>query len=105
MRITARQIFIAEEKITKYLLVKKTKNDKSGFLYLLGYSLENWHDLLVDIKEVALNHELVLERISEFGDLYSIKGKLKNKRIVTIWVQEIDNEVYRFITLYPDHEE
>ena len=53
-------------------MAKKEKNDKSKFLMSLGYTKENWQELINDIKQIALSNELVLEKTSEFGDLYSI---------------------------------
>ena len=85
-------------------MAKKNKNDKSKFLLALGYSKENWLELSNDIKNIAVNNDLVLEKTSEFGNLYSIKGQLKNKSIITIWLQQVNKNVYRFITLYPDYE-
>jgi hypothetical protein len=82
-------------------LVVKLKTDKSKFLFSLGYTKENWQELLHDIIEIALNNDLVLQRISEFGNLYSIDGKLKNRKVITIWLQQLNNDRYRFITLYP----
>ncbi len=104
MKIKPEQLDIPEEKITEYLLAKKEKNDKSKFLLSLGYSKENWQDLLDDIKNIAISNELILERKSEFGNLYSIKGALKRKFIITIWLKQMDKDIYRFITLYPDYE-
>lgn len=73
MKLRSDQLDIPAEKLTEYLLTKKEKNDKSKFLISIGYSLENWRDLLNDIKQIAVNNDLVLERKSEFGNLYSIK--------------------------------
>jgi hypothetical protein len=69
MRIESYQIDIPVEKITDYLLVKKEKNDKSKFLLNLGYSQENYQELLNDIRNIALSNDINLERSSEFGDL------------------------------------
>ncbi len=104
MRLTEDQIIVPAEKITEYLLVRKDKNDKSKFLMSLGYTKNNWQELVNDIKKIALNNELILERSSEFGDLYSIKGQLKTKAIITIWLEKVSHVSYRFITLYPDYE-
>lgn len=101
MKIKPEQLDISVEKITGYLLAKKEKNDKSKFLLSLGYSKKNWHELLNAIKNIALNNDLTLEKISEFGNLYSVKGELKNRMVVTIWLQQVDKDVYKFITLYP----
>jgi hypothetical protein len=86
-------------------LVKKEKNDKSGFLNAIGYSYENWEELANDIKEIALTNEMIFQKKSEFGDLYSVNGFLKSSAVVTIWFQQIASDTYRFITLYPDHEQ
>jgi hypothetical protein len=104
MKLSEEQIIIPAEKITGYLLIKKEKNDKSGFLNALGYSSENWEELANDMKQIALSNELIFQMRSEFGDLYSIKGYLKSSAVITIWFQQIGGDAYRFITLYPDHE-
>lgn len=98
MKLAEDQIVIPAEKITAYLLVKKEKNDKSIFLNVLGYSYDNWEELANDIKQIALTNELIFQKRSEFGDLYSIKGRLKNSAVFTVWFQQIAGEVYRFIT-------
>lgn len=105
MRLKFEQLDISIEKITEYLLVSKLKIDKSKFLMSLGYTFENWEELLKDIIEIAMNNDLILQRISEFGNLFSIEGNLKNKKVVTIWLQQVNNNTYRFITLYPNNYE
>ncbi len=67
-------------KIQEYLSVKKEKNDKSKFLFSLGYSTEQYHELLNDIKDIATNKDIILEKTSEFGKLYFIKGTIKKQR-------------------------
>ena len=105
MRIKIEQLIIPVEKITEYLLVVKLKTDKSKFLFSLGYSKENWKNLLEDIVEIAVNNDLVLQKMSEFGNLYSVSGKLRSKVVITIWLHEINSNLFRFITLYPAHYE
>lgn len=102
MRISPDNIVIPVEKITGYLLAPKEKNDKSLFLTNLGYSLSNWGELVNDIRRLAETNEAVLQQKTVFGDIYEIKGPLKERAIVTIWLFAIDAENYRFITLYPD---
>ena len=36
---------IPQAKLTQYLLVKLTKNDKSGYLAQAGYTIDNWKQL------------------------------------------------------------
>lgn len=97
MKIKAEEIDISFEKITEYLLVKKEKNDKSKFLFALGYSRENWQELLYDIRNIAINNDLILQQINEFGNLFTVKGKLKQKKMITVWLQQITNNNFRFI--------
>ena len=101
MIIPVDKIEIPEEKLTDYLLVQKEKNDKSAFLYKLGYTKDNWNELLNDIKYTATHNEAVLQQSTPFGDMYEVKGKLKNFGVVTIWLLAIDSEKYKFITLFP----
>lgn len=101
MKIPAEKIEIPVEKITDYLLVQKIKNDKSGFLFRLGYTLENPNELVNDIKYIATHNEVLLQRSSPFGDLYEVTGRLKNAGVVTIWLLTVDTEKFRFITLFP----
>ncbi len=101
MLIPAERLEISPEKLRDYLLVQKEKNDKSGFLLKLGYSKENWNELMDDIKYTASHNEAVLQQQTPFGNMYEVKGKLKNFGIVTIWLLGIDNDKFRFITLFP----
>lgn len=101
MRLKANQIIVPEEKIINYLLVRKEKNDKSYFLGKIGYSLENYQDLIRDIIEIALSNDFVLSKISEFGNLYSVRGKLKKAVVIIIWIEQLSDNTYRFVTLYP----
>ncbi len=101
MFIPADKIEIPAEKLTDYLLVQKQKNDKSAFLLKLGYTTDNWKELQNDIKSIAANNEAILQQQTVFGDMYEVKGKLKNFGIVTVWLLAIDTEKYRFITLFP----
>ncbi|MEP7171671.1 MAG: DUF6883 domain-containing protein [Bacteroidota bacterium] len=101
MIIPVEKIEIADEKLTDYLLVQKEKNDKSAFLFRLGYTKENWKELQDDIKYIATHNEAVLQLQTPFGNMYEVKGRLKNLSIVTIWLLAIGTEKYKFITLFP----
>ena len=101
MILQPEQLIISEEKILEYLLVKKEKNDKSGFLSGLGFNKDNFSELIQEIRKIATTNEAVLSRKNEFGNLYRIEGKLKNSLVVTIWIEQIENNKFRFVTLYP----
>jgi len=68
----------------------------------LGYTASNWDELVNDIKKIVAENEANLQQQTPFGDMYEVKGDLKNFGIVTIWLLAIDSEHYRFITLFPD---
>ena len=70
MIIPAEKIEIPEEKITDYLLVQKAKNDKSAFLFKLGYSMETVKELAEDIRNIATRNEAVLQQKTQFGEMY-----------------------------------
>ncbi|MCB0520310.1 MAG: hypothetical protein H6577_07205 [Lewinellaceae bacterium] len=71
---------IAEDKLTKYLLVSRARADKSKFLSIGGYTIEDWTALENDIRSL-LQYEATEEEITEFGTLYSITGKLRNLQV------------------------
>ena len=102
MIIPIDKVEIAPEKITGYLLVKKQKNDKSAFLAKLGYTMENWNDLLEDIKKLVTDNNATLQNETQFGSFYQVKGKLRDFSVVTIWLQQNQKENFKFITLFPE---
>jgi hypothetical protein len=64
------EIIIDQAKITQYLLIPKTKNDKSKFLNDLGYSLNNWQELEADILKIVLENEAVFQKKLLLGVIY-----------------------------------
>jgi len=98
---------ISERKLTDYLLALRLEDDKSGFLALAGYTLDNWQQLAKDLRQFLEDHEAELLRTTEYGDMYQIKGSLAgpNGRILnvnTIWIRLSKNNETRFVTLIPD---
>lgn len=91
---------IPKEKLTDYLLQQREENDKSNFLAMGGYFLENWNDLQKDISGL-LELEAEPAQANEFGQFFEITGRLRNLSVKTIWLWESGNETPRFITLFP----
>jgi hypothetical protein len=95
------------EKLTKYLLVPKRKNDKSKFLAQAGFTLENPEALEAAIRQIIAENDAAYDRTDEFGDFYEVAGELigvngVNLGVVTIWIVRIENkDIYRFVTLKP----
>jgi hypothetical protein len=104
--IIPKDAVIAEEKIRDYLLKPLPIDDKSGYLALAGYTLEDYWELIRDIRDHLLPKEGKFQRDDEFGAYYLVLGTLRgpNNRelgVRTIW-QRTNHGVVRFITLYPD---
>ena len=97
------EIIIDQTKITQYLLIPKPKNDKSKFLNNLGYSLNNWQELETDIRKIFHENEAIFQKEAAFGgNLYEVKGVLRNLEVITIWLLLENPTIFRFITLFPD---
>lgn len=101
-----RQATIAEAKLTKYLLIQKPKDDKSGFLAQAGYNLGNWRQLQQELRRFLFN-QATLHKTTSFGDIYEIKGILVgvngiNLRIATYWIVDSLTNETKFVTLLPN---
>lgn len=97
---------ISESKLTRYLLVPLPTNDKSNYLRFAGYTVDNWQQLAHDLLTLGERNEATLERSSVYGISYSVTGQLTgpNGRVIsvkTIWMRNGDEELTKFITLYP----
>lgn len=98
---------IDHEKLIKYLLVLRKRNDKSQWLAEAGYTLKNWKVLESDIREQVLSIDAAPTEKTEYGQIYEIRGKMvgpngKSLAVCTIWMTERATEETKFITMYPD---
>jgi hypothetical protein len=98
--------FLAESKLTEYLLVQLSKDDKSNYLRLAGYELHNWSTLEQDLLNLATIGNAVYESTTVFGDSFSVTGSLigpngRSLIVKTIWMKEKKTGFTKFITLYP----
>jgi hypothetical protein len=97
---------IASEKLTGYLLRWRPENDKSAFLALAGYTLENAAQLRKDVQTQLLSLDAEFLELTEYGTKYEIRGCLRGPngqelQVVTIWMIEETSQQAKFITLYP----
>lgn len=95
---------IAEEKLTKYLLVFLPKDDKSKFLEQAGYTLENWQQLEADLRSQVLTQPAEFLEETLYGCKYAIDATLKGVngvelQVTTIWM--LTKEETKFVTLVP----
>jgi hypothetical protein len=93
---------IAEEKLTKYLLVPLPKDDKSKFLAKAGYTLDNWQQLERDLRAQVLRQPAEGIETTRYGEKYVICACLRGingveLNILTIWM--VANDTTKFVTL------
>jgi len=98
---------ISDEKLTRYLLAPKKRNDKSKWLANAGYVPETWSILKNDLKTQVLPRDASLAESSSYGETYKIRTRLKGPNgktleVCTIWMVEKATETTKFITMYPD---
>lgn len=97
--------FIAEEKLSQYLLVLLPKDDKSKFLAQAGYALDNWQQLEQDLRAQVLTQPAEFVVTTRYGEKYFIRASLRGSngvelRVLTVWM--VENGTTRFVTLVPD---
>ena len=98
---------IAPRKLTQYLLRLRVEDDKSQFLALAGYTLEDADRLMQDIREQLLPQEAEFHEETEYGPKYRIRGTLTGPngrvlQVVAIWMKENATNQTKFVTLFPD---
>ena len=98
---------IAEDKLTRYLLLPQARGDKSAFLAQAGYRQDNAGHLLRDLRTQLLPLETQRLELNTFGQYYEIRGTLSGPNGVTlavrtIWLTEHLSGVTKFVTLIPD---
>lgn len=97
---------IPDDKITRYLLVQKARNDKSKFLARAGFTQGNSERLKIAIRVQATETEAVADRSDEYGTFYRVEGELAGANgvllaVVTIWLQRQIDGKFQFVTLKP----
>jgi hypothetical protein len=106
MRLPADAI-IAREKMTRYLLIRQARGDKSAFLARAGYASETADQLLHDLRTQLLPLDATQLHSTGFGDFYEIRGALTGPNgialsVRSIWMKEYLSGVTKFITLIPE---
>jgi hypothetical protein len=97
---------IPNEKLTRYLLVFKTRNDKSQFLAQAGFTQANPEQLKEALLNLIQNYSAIFDRSDQYGDFYRVIGTLRgandiNLKVVTIWIQRKADAQFQFVTLMP----
>ena len=95
---------IAPEKLTRYLLLFREEDDKSKFLSIAGYTLDNPDELETALRDHIQESEAFEQKSNVYGSFYEVPGQLKGVnghilKITSIWLHELANDEFRFITL------
>jgi hypothetical protein len=80
---------IAEEKLTRYLLVPQVRGDKSSFLERAGYRLNDFERLQNDLRVQILSLEAESLESNQFGQYFQIRGDLRGPNGVALSVRTI----------------
>ena len=96
---------IAPEKLTGYLLVKRPRGDKSGYLAFAGFTADDPGALMAELLALAARGEAMEQETDRFGTRYRLAGVLKGPNgvelpVATIWLRKADGRVH-FVTLMP----
>jgi hypothetical protein len=70
---------VDEAKFTRYLLVSRPRDDKSGYLRQAGFELENWGDLLGAVRRLADAVDAVEGRTDGYGTFYRVEGVIEGQ--------------------------
>jgi hypothetical protein len=95
------------EKLTRYLLVAKVRNDKSKYLAHAGFTQQNPEALMEAIRSLTAVIEAEQEKTTEYGTFYMVKGEMIGVNgvrisVITIWLERKADGKFQFITLVPD---
>lgn len=97
---------IATDKLERYLLQPRMRNDKSAHLRQAGFTLDNPEALESAIRDLVGDHEAVSDREDEYGQFFTVTGDLQGPdgvlSVVTVWLRPHAGEGYRFVTLKPN---
>jgi hypothetical protein len=90
MKIPATAV-IAQEKLTKYLLVPRPWDDKSKFLGGAGFASDNPDSLEAAIRDLASQADASEDGENVYGTFWRLEGELVGPRgtlqVVLIWLQ------------------
>ena len=104
MRIPSDAI-IADEKLTRYLLIHRPFDDKSKFLAQAGFTIYNWPVLRQAIRTLADAVECMEENADEYGVFFEVRGTLIGPagilKVKLVWMRRAIDGQFQFVTLVP----
>lgn len=99
---------VEAEKLTGYLLSREhpVGRFKAAFFAKLGYTLQTWEQLLVELQRIADSEDAIMGQESDFGQKYEVRTELAGpsgwtSAVVTVWLVRRGENFPRFVTAYP----
>jgi hypothetical protein len=68
---------IPHDKLTRYLLVPRAWDDKSRYLGLAGFTLDDWSVLETSIRRMAAEYDAIADGENEYGTFFRVDGHLE----------------------------
>lgn len=103
-----KNIFIPNEKLTKYVLSETHELGKFKAKYFRKLGLDETNISLFEktLRRLAQDQEITEEMSSVYGTKYVIEGKIetpigKKIKVRTVWILEKGQKRPRFVTVYP----
>jgi hypothetical protein len=97
---------IPDDKLTRYLLLPRDRDDKSKFLAQAGFTLKNPNALKAAIQVLVGNIEAVIDTQNEYRTFFLVIGEItgtenRNLSVTTIWMKRAIDQQFQFVTLKP----
>src|SRR5580658_1998969 len=105
MKISADAI-IPAEKLTRYLLAPRVRDDKSRYLARGGFHLNNPEDMEAAIRKAVAGAEATVDRVNQHGTFYNVRCELSGPAgtglpVRLVWLRRLDDK-FSLVTLIPD---
>lgn len=104
----AEYAIVPQAKLCDYLLspTHPIGRFKAAFFAVLGYSIENWERLQVDLLQLARSSKASVGQISPYGEKYEVRGTLvgpsgRRANIVTVWIVLKGESCPQLVTAFP----
>lgn len=97
---------VSEERVIRWLLQRRDHGDRSKWLGDAGFSLMTWSQLALGLMEVGATGELVGIDPTDWGPVYTVRGKLAARgraplHVVTVWVRTGTPLESRLLSAWP----
>ncbi|TRW25964.1 hypothetical protein FMM05_07010 [Flavobacterium zepuense] len=102
------QSFVAESKITEYLLneIHEIGKHKADFFKRFGFDLADIGTFKGSLIQHSIDRDIEKTKKSDFGTKYELKCEIttpdeRNPCIVTVWIVEDGQDEPKLVTAYP----